>query len=46
MNDKRSTISLLNDLKIFIVSKIIALVIFFVNHLILVKYTKLYDEVK
>ena len=35
-----------DDLKIFIVSKIIALVIFFVNHLILVKYTKLYDEVK
>ena len=35
-----------DDLKIFIVSKLIALVIFFVNHLILVKYTKLYDEVK
>ena len=35
-----------DDLKIFIVSKIIALIIFFVNHLILVKYTKLYDEVK
>lgn len=35
-----------DDLKIFIVSKIIVLVIFFVNHLILVKYTKLYDEVK
>ena len=35
-----------DDLKIFIVSKIIALVIFFVNHLILVKYTKLYDEVE
>ena len=28
-----------DDLKIFIVSKIIVLVIFFVNHLILVKYT-------
>ena len=35
-----------DDLKIFIVSKIIVLIIFFVNHLILVKYTKLYDEVK
>lgn len=31
---------------IFLISKLIALVIFFVNHLILVKYTKLYDEVK
>lgn len=30
---------------IFLISKLIALVIFFVNHLILVKYTKLYDEV-
>lgn len=35
-----------DDLKIFIASKIIALVIFFVNHLILVKYTKLYNEVE
>lgn len=28
---------------IFLISKLIALVIFFVNHLILVKYTKLYE---
>lgn len=35
-----------DDLKIFIVSKIIALIIFFVNHLILVKYTKLYEVVE
>lgn len=28
---------------IFLISKLIALVIFFVNHLILVKYTRLYE---
>ena len=32
-----------DNLSIFTISKLIALVIFFVNHLILVKYTKLYE---
>lgn len=32
-----------DNFMIFLISKLIALVIFFVNHLILVKYTKLYE---
>ena len=35
-----------DNLSIFTVSKLIALTLLFLNHLILVKYTKLYDEVK
>ena len=35
-----------DNLSIFTISKLIALTLLFLNHLILVKYTKLYDEVK
>ena len=32
-----------NNFKIFVISKIIALIIFYINHLILEKYTRLFD---
>ena len=32
-----------DNLSVFIISKLIALVLLFLNHLILVKYTKLYE---
>ena len=32
-----------NNFKIFVLSKIIALIIFYINHLILEKYTRLFD---
>lgn len=32
------------DLKLFIISKIIFMIVFLINHLILVKYTKLYES--
>lgn len=32
-----------DNLSVFIISKLIALILLFLNHLILVKYTKLYE---
>lgn len=32
-----------NNFKIFVISKIITLIIFYINHLILEKYTRLFD---
>lgn len=32
-----------DNLTVFIISKLIALILLFLNHLILVKYTKLYE---
>lgn len=32
-----------NNFKIFVISKIIALIIFYINHLILEKYTRSFD---
>lgn len=34
-----------DNLNVFIISKIIALIIFYINHLILKNYTRLYDLV-
>ena len=32
------------DLKLFIISKIIFMIVFLINHLILVKYSRLYES--